>query len=68
MTAPTNDEPLMDGFTDCKGEYFLRRLSAFWLGRDPATFYRWWSAKAVLLFGVRFLIYQVSTNLPDRAC
>ena len=42
------------------------RLSAFWLGRDPSTFYRWWTAKAVVLFGIRYLIYQVRapTMLP----
>ena len=42
------------------------RLSAFWLGRDPSTFYRWWTAKAIVLFGIRYLLYQVreETTLP----
>ena len=36
----------------------LRRLSAFWLGKSPATFYQLYTGAAVVLFATRWLIYK----------
>lgn len=34
------------------------RLSAFWLGKSPATFYQLYTGAAVFLFATRLFIYR----------
>ena len=33
-------------------------LSAYWLGGSPQTFYKYYTAKAVVLYGSRFYLYK----------
>lgn len=33
-------------------------LSAYWLGGSPQTFYKYYTAKAVVLYGSRFYLYR----------
>ena len=34
------------------------RLSAYWLGKSPETFYRLYTGAAIALFGTRLFIYR----------
>jgi hypothetical protein len=36
----------------------LARITAWWMGQWPQTFYLWYTAKSLLLYGLRFLIYR----------
>ncbi len=36
----------------------IRSLSAYWLGASPQTFYKYYTAKAVVLYGSRFYLYK----------
>lgn len=36
----------------------LCRLTAFWLGKSPHTWYRWFTVKAMVLFTVRYNVYR----------
>jgi hypothetical protein len=33
-------------------------ITAWWMGKWPQTFYLWYTAKSLLLYGLRFLIYR----------
>lgn len=34
-------------------------LSAYWLGASPQTFYKYYTVKAVVLYGSRFYLYRM---------
>ncbi len=36
----------------------LARITAWWMGKWPQTFYLWYTAKSLQLYGLRFLIYR----------
>ena len=38
--------------------FLLCRLSAYWLGKSPETFYRLYTGAAIALFGTRLFIYR----------
>ena len=44
------------------------RLSAYWLGASPETFYRLYTGAAVVLFLLRWLIYQTKGCGRSRLC
>ena len=33
-------------------------LTAFWMGKQPGTFFYWYTVKAVALFSTRYYIYS----------
>ena len=39
--------------------WLLSRLSAYWLGWSPATFYRVYTIEAVVLFTLRWALYRM---------
>ena len=43
----------------------VRRLSAYWLGKSPETFYRLYTGAALVLFATRLFIYRSKGWVPS---
>ena len=43
----------------------VRRLSAYWLGKSPETFYRLYTGAALVLFATRLYIYRLKGWVPS---